>query len=209
MGGVWNRLGGVGLVGVVVCALIFGGTAHAEGPTYAQLPARAPAVLEATAVEGSTAAAPTEEGVAAAVTDIITSRRLGSSTSAVVIDPATGVTLFDYNGTTPLIPASAAKVLSAVAALRALGPQTRLATRVVTGAADGAIVLVGGGDSTLAMVDRGTGDTGGADYEIPRATLTDLADATAAALPQVLAPRPEQAAQRRGWRAALAGLTGR
>jgi D-alanyl-D-alanine carboxypeptidase/D-alanyl-D-alanine-endopeptidase (penicillin-binding protein 4) len=182
MGGVWNRLGGVGLVGVVVCALIFGGTAHAEGPTYAQLPARAPAVLEATAVEGSTAAAPTEEGVAAAVTDIITSRRLGSSTSAVVIDPATGVTLFDYNGTTPLIPASAAKVLSAVAALRALGPQTRLATRVVTGVADGAIVLVGGGDSTLAMVDRGTGDTGGADYEIPRATLTDLADATAAAL---------------------------
>jgi predicted dehydrogenase len=41
------------------------------------------------------------------------------------------------------------------------------------------------------------------------AMMIDDSDATAAALPQVLAPRPEQPAQRRGWRAALAGLTGR
>ncbi|CAB4909058.1 unannotated protein [freshwater metagenome] len=175
-------VGSVGLVGLVACAVLIGGSAYAEGPTYAQLPQRAPAVLEATAVEGSTAPAPTEEGVAAAVADIITSTRLGSSTSAVVIDPANGLTLFDYNGATPLIPASTAKVLSSVAALQALGPQTRLATRVVSGAADGAIVLVGGGDSTLALVDRGSGDPGGSEYSIPRATLTDLADATAQAL---------------------------
>ncbi|MCX6421132.1 MAG: D-alanyl-D-alanine carboxypeptidase/D-alanyl-D-alanine-endopeptidase [Actinobacteria bacterium] len=176
------KVGSLGLVGMVVCALFIGGAARAEGPTYAQLPQQAPAVLEATAVEGSTAPTPTEAGVAAAVTDIITSTRLGSATSAVVIDPTTGLTLFDYNGSTPLTPASTAKVLSAVAALQALGPQTRLATRVVTGAADGSIVLVGGGDSTLALMDRGSGDSGGADYEIIRATLTDLADATAAAL---------------------------
>jgi D-alanyl-D-alanine carboxypeptidase/D-alanyl-D-alanine-endopeptidase (penicillin-binding protein 4) len=156
--------------------------ARAEGPTYAQLPQRATAVLEATEVEGSTAAAPTEEGVAAAVTDIITSSRLGPSTSAVVIDPTTGLTLFDYNGTIPRTPASTAKVLSSVAALQALGPQTRLATRVVAGASEGVIVLVGGGDSTLALVDRGSGDSGGSEYSIPRATLTDLADATAKAL---------------------------
>ena len=166
-------VGSVGLVGLLACAVLLGGAAHAEGQTYAQLPAQAPAVLEATAVEGSAAAAPTADGVAAAVTDIITSSRLGSSTSAVVIDPATGLTLFDYNGATPLIPASTAKVLSSVAALQTLGPQTRLATRVVAGSVDGAIVLVGGGDS------------GGSDYSIPRATLTDLADATAKALTAV------------------------
>ena len=178
-------VGSVGLVGLLACAVLLGGAAHAEGQTYAQLPAQAPAVLEATAVEGSAAAAPTADGVAAAVTDIITSSRLGSSTSAVVIDPATGLTLFDYNGATPLIPASTAKVLSSVAALQTLGPQTRLATRVVAGSVDGAIVLVGGGDSTLALVDRGSGDSGGSDYSIPRATLTDLADATAKALTAV------------------------
>ena len=46
------KVGSVGLVGMVVCALFIGGAARAEGPTYAQLPQPAPAVLEATAVEG-------------------------------------------------------------------------------------------------------------------------------------------------------------
>lgn len=168
---------------VLAVAVVAGAAipASAGSDVYASLPAEAPPVLDATQIEGSTAPAPTPEGVSAAVAAIITSSRLGSATSATVIDPATGEVLFDYNGSAPRTPASTLKVLSALAAVQALGPQTRLATRVVA-SGDGGIVLVGGGDSTLALTDRGEPDNSGADFELQRATLTDLADRTAAAL---------------------------
>ncbi|MGY1747204.1 D-alanyl-D-alanine carboxypeptidase/D-alanyl-D-alanine endopeptidase [Blastococcus sp. SYSU D00695] len=74
---------------------------------------------------------------------------LGPAPGAQVVDVATGDVLLDRAGTRPAVPASTAKLLTAVAALTTLDPDDTLATTVVAGAAPGEVVLVGGGDPTL------------------------------------------------------------
>jgi D-alanyl-D-alanine carboxypeptidase/D-alanyl-D-alanine-endopeptidase (penicillin-binding protein 4) len=101
---------------------------------------------------------------------------LGRGVGAAVIDAATGDVLLDRDDAGARTPASIAKLTTAAAALMTLGPQHRLTTRVVAGATAGEVVLVGGGDSTL-MVGRPKAR----DYP-QRASLSALADATAAAL---------------------------
>jgi D-alanyl-D-alanine carboxypeptidase/D-alanyl-D-alanine-endopeptidase (penicillin-binding protein 4) len=101
---------------------------------------------------------------------------LGPTVSAEVVDLATGASLFSVAPTRPAVPASSAKLLTGAAALSLLGPEARLATTVVTGAGAGEIVLVGGGDVTVAA---GHGTVGSA---TGRAGMADLAEATAAAL---------------------------
>jgi D-alanyl-D-alanine carboxypeptidase/D-alanyl-D-alanine-endopeptidase (penicillin-binding protein 4) len=64
-------------------------------------------------------------------------------------------------------------VLSAATAVSTLSPSARFTTRVVSGGAPGSLVLVGGGDPTLAA-----GRPPGSDYPQP-ATLMSLAAATA------------------------------
>jgi D-alanyl-D-alanine carboxypeptidase/D-alanyl-D-alanine-endopeptidase (penicillin-binding protein 4) len=63
---------------------------------------------------------------------------------------ATGKALLETSAREVVLPASTAKIATAVAALTALPGDHRLTTRVVAGAAAGDIVLVGGGDPTLA-----------------------------------------------------------
>ena len=70
--------------------------------------------------------------------------------SGIVMNAATGEVLFDRNGTAANPTGSVLKVLTAAAALSALGPDFRFTTQVVEGSAPGSIVLVGGGDPTLA-----------------------------------------------------------
>jgi len=87
--------------------------------------------------------------------------------------------LFDDHATDGFAPASTNKVVTAVAALAALGPDDRFATRVVQGsnsASTAAIVLVGGGDPTLSTQGPGT------DPGYRPASLDDLAARTADAL---------------------------
>jgi D-alanyl-D-alanine carboxypeptidase/D-alanyl-D-alanine-endopeptidase (penicillin-binding protein 4) len=67
-----------------------------------------------------------------------------------VRNAATGELLLDRAGTTPARTASVMKVLSSAAALAVLGPDHRVPTTVVKGAEPGQVVLVGGGDITLA-----------------------------------------------------------
>ena len=93
-----------------------------------------------------------------------------------VTDLLTGRVLWASAGTATFEPASTAKLTTAVAALDALGPAARLTTRVVLGTAPGSVVLVGGGDPTLAA-----GPPPASDYPRP-ATLASLASATARAL---------------------------
>jgi serine-type D-Ala-D-Ala carboxypeptidase/endopeptidase (penicillin-binding protein 4) len=64
-----------------------------------------------------------------------------------VVDPGTEQTLFDKQGSRSLIPASTVKILTAAAALEALGPNARLATR--TAQQGDTVYLIGGGDATL------------------------------------------------------------
>jgi D-alanyl-D-alanine carboxypeptidase/D-alanyl-D-alanine-endopeptidase (penicillin-binding protein 4) len=106
---------------------------------------------------------------------LVADPRLGTSTSVVVSDVLTGEPLVDLGGTTPQVPASTAKVLTALAATSALGLDATLPTTVVQGA-PGEVVLVGGGDMMLAP---GAGDPTAVDGH---AGLGDLARQVADAL---------------------------
>ena len=120
-----------------------------------------------------------EAGLSAALSGLLTAAPLGSHVTAVVGDPATGRVLFASNAGSPAEPASTAKLATATAALDVLGPGARFTTRVVSGGAGrgpARVVLVGGGDPTLAA-----GQPPGGGYPRP-ATLQALAAATARAL---------------------------
>jgi D-alanyl-D-alanine carboxypeptidase/D-alanyl-D-alanine-endopeptidase (penicillin-binding protein 4) len=78
----------------------------------------------------------------------------------VVMNAATGEVLFDRASTVPARTASVLKVVTAAAALSALGPDYQISTTVVEGTRPGSIVLVGGGDPTLSRVGGETFYTG-------------------------------------------------
>ena len=124
----------------------------------------------------SSAPAPTSRGLSAALSGVLGSGVLGKQAGAEVIDPATGRVLFARGASALLQPASTTKLATAVAALDVLGPAARFTTRVVASGSPGSIVLVGGGDPTLAA-----GPAPRSDYPQP-ATLKALAAATARAL---------------------------
>lgn len=105
---------------------------------------------------------PTPAPVAAAsrlrtcsVASLAADSRLGNM-EAQVRNAKTGEVLFDRNGNKPNTTASVMKVVTSAAALKALGPDYRVSTTVVTDPADpSAVILVGGGDSTLSRLPEG------------------------------------------------------
>lgn len=125
---------------------------------------------------GSHGAAPTRSGLTAALGHLASSPSLGPHVGAVVADLASGSVLFSRQAAAAFTPASSAKLVTSVAALSALGPGARFTTRVVAGASPGAIILVGGGDPTLAA-----GPPPKSDYPQP-ASLASLASAAARSL---------------------------
>jgi D-alanyl-D-alanine carboxypeptidase/D-alanyl-D-alanine-endopeptidase (penicillin-binding protein 4) len=129
-----------------------------------------------------TAPLPTTAGVQAALEELITAPALGGSPGVVVLDAETGQALLNAAGSTPRIPASAAKLVTGAAVLSTLGPQARRETRVVSGSAPGEIVLVGGGDPRLRTAAP-------APEAYPAyASLSELAARTAAALSRMTLP---------------------
>ena len=155
-----------------------------QGDPVPQVPTGpAPSVLTATPVQDSSAPAPTQRGLRSALGTLLRTPALGAS-SLVVVDPATNQVLLARRAGTPRIPASTIKLLTAAAAVRTLGPNARIPTRVVrnSGTADssdegGAIVLVGGGDATLVSGSGGKGPLAGGS-----ASLRELARQTARAV---------------------------
>ncbi|NJC69181.1 D-alanyl-D-alanine carboxypeptidase/D-alanyl-D-alanine-endopeptidase [Planosporangium thailandense] len=123
-------------------------TWHAGAPAVP-----APPVL---AGAGSAAAAPDPAAVAASLAPLLRDPVLGGHLDAYVADAVTGAQLFAENPDTAALPASTLKLLTAEAVLTARGPAYRLATRAVAGANPGEVVLVGGGDPTLAGGERRT-----------------------------------------------------
>jgi D-alanyl-D-alanine carboxypeptidase/D-alanyl-D-alanine-endopeptidase (penicillin-binding protein 4) len=93
---------------------------------------------------------PTAEGVFAAIDDLVRGGELGGAVSAAVVDAVTGEDLYQYQADRPTIPASTTKLVTAAAVLASHGPAHQLATVAVAGAEPGEVVLVGGGDPTLA-----------------------------------------------------------
>jgi D-alanyl-D-alanine carboxypeptidase/D-alanyl-D-alanine-endopeptidase (penicillin-binding protein 4) len=118
------------------------------------------------------APAPTEAGLAAVVSAALADPALGGRLSVSVLDAATGKPLLEREAGTPLLPASTAKIATAVAVLTAVDPADRLTTRVLAGPVPGEVVLVGGGDPTLAAPHPD--GTPAAGYP-PPAQLADLA----------------------------------
>src|SRR5260221_3960582 len=135
----------------------------------------------------------TATGVTASLDRLITSGNLGPRVGALVTDLSTGQVLYQLNPTVGLAPASTTKIVTAIAALGALGPGSRFTTKVIMGpggraggggsgrtaggssslSGGASVVLVGGGDPTLAA-----GGYPGSDYPQP-ATLRSLAAANA------------------------------
>jgi serine-type D-Ala-D-Ala carboxypeptidase/endopeptidase (penicillin-binding protein 4) len=120
--------------------------------------------------------AATAAGVAAALSGLLGSAELGKHVGAVVADLTSGQVLLSQQASSAFAPASTAKLAVATAALDVLGPAARLTTKVVAGRTPSSIVLVGGGDPTLAA-----GAFPASDYPQP-ATLASLAAETARAL---------------------------
>ena len=119
---------------------------------------------------------PTANGLRSALAGPLSAAALGPQVAAMVADPATGRVLLSQDGTRLLTPASTTKLVTSAAALAALGPDATFTTRVVQGATADRIVVVGGGDPTLAV-----NPFPAQDYPQP-ATLASLAAATARAL---------------------------
>ncbi len=121
------------------------------------------------------APAPSTAGLQAALAPVLADPALAGA-SVVVADGLTGARLLELLPDQPRVPASATKVLTALAVQRTLPPGTRFSTTVRRGPQPGQILLVAGGDTLLAP---GTGDPTAV---VGHAGLGELADQTAAAL---------------------------
>lgn len=161
------------MVGSAACLVLTlagsaGVSATADGipAATANVPAEVPVPADVSHQPGVSAAA-----VAAALREPLKSSAIGPSPAYVVVDPSAGSEVAARGAGTPTTPASTTKILTAVAALKAFGPDAGIAT-TVTQPKPGSLVLVGRGDPTLRV--EGPAGEG--------ATLTDLAARTAAEL---------------------------
>jgi D-alanyl-D-alanine carboxypeptidase len=157
--------------GVAVAGLLPDRLALWQVPRVTRAEVEAPGTVLSPA--GSHGPLPSRKRLAAVLAPLIGAHPLGQHVGAVVTDLATGEVLFSRQARSPFVPASNAKLLTAVAALSTLGPSARFTTRVVAGAKPGSLTLVGGGDPTLAA-----GNPPRSDYPQP-ATLAALAASTA------------------------------
>lgn len=115
------------------------------------------------------------------VASYATDSRLGSLAGSVV-NAATGEVLYDQNATAGLPTASVMQILTASAVISTMGPDARLTTRVVAGSSPGTVVLIGGGDPTLATTTATLYD--GA------ALMSDLADQVRDSYKRVVGNKP-------------------
>jgi len=128
----------------------------------------------APAVSSSAASLPTSTALATMLGAALPAADAGPGVGIEVADARTGRVLYQDNASALATPASTTKVVTAVASLAVLGPDARFTTTVR--AEGNTVVLVGGGDPTLAVNKYPSSD-----YPQP-ATLAALAAATARAL---------------------------
>ena len=117
---------------------------------------------------------PTATGLASMLGAALPAGATGPGVGIEVAAAGSGQVLYSANAGTPATPASTTKIVTAVTALAALGPDARFSTTARL--AGDTVVLVGGGDPTLAVNGYPSSD-----YPRP-ATLAQLAAGTARAL---------------------------
>lgn len=127
------------------------------------------------AAAGSAGLSPTASGLRAVVGGVLADPAVAGRLAVSVVDARTGQALYESAAGVAVLPASTVKIATAAAALTALPADRRLLTRVVAGSAPGEVVLVGGGDTTLAAP--------GAEADYPAsARLSELASQVRATL---------------------------
>jgi D-alanyl-D-alanine carboxypeptidase/D-alanyl-D-alanine-endopeptidase (penicillin-binding protein 4) len=124
---------------------------------------------------------PGADVLAAVAAETLGPAQAGPGVAVHVRDLGSGAELFSQGGDVPHVPASTLKILTAIAALETLGPDTTLETNVFLAPEPNAagawpVTLVGGGD---VLLGHGEGDPNAVNG---RAGLTDLARGTAEAL---------------------------
>ncbi|SEM99299.1 D-alanyl-D-alanine carboxypeptidase/D-alanyl-D-alanine-endopeptidase [Nonomuraea pusilla] len=152
-----------------------GRTASPKEPSPVPVVTSGPVLAQLSAKSGD-GPLPTKGTLTQQLTDALGDDALGDHVGAVVLDASTGERIFASNADAGIVPASTTKVITTAAALASLGPDTKLATRVVQGTAPGAVILVGGGDPLLA------GPSAKQTSYPKQASLATLAARTAAAL---------------------------
>ncbi|MFG1704843.1 D-alanyl-D-alanine carboxypeptidase/D-alanyl-D-alanine-endopeptidase [Nonomuraea sp. M3C6] len=120
-----------------------------EGPPPVPVVTSGPVLAQLSAKSGD-GPLPTKGTLTRQLTDALGDEALGDRVGAIVLDATTGEQIFASNQDVAITPASTTKVATCAAALAALGPDTRLSTRVVQGQRPGTAILVGGGDPLLA-----------------------------------------------------------
>jgi D-alanyl-D-alanine carboxypeptidase len=108
------------------------------------------------AADQQATASPTASGLAAMLDATLPSAVTGTGVGIEVASAGTGQVLYSTNASALATPASTTKVVTAVAALAALGPEARFTTAVRQ--SGGTVVLVGGGDPTLAVNEYPSSD---------------------------------------------------
>lgn len=128
----------------------------ATGPAAAAPPPAALNAATATATSASAtslATAYTRSAADARISQFLTNRatttRFGTAFTGTVIDAATGTTIWGLRPTTTYLPASNAKLFTALTTLTAFNPSTRFTTAVARGPAKDQVVVVGAGDPLL------------------------------------------------------------
>lgn len=115
----------------------------AVAPSVAQ--DQTPEVLEPVAKDTGQEQDPGQ--IAGLLNPLATNKKMGKQTGTLIVDAESGSTLYDNNGSTPLIPASTNKIPTAVAVLHFAGPNRTLQTTVTR--SGNSVFLVGGGDPLL------------------------------------------------------------
>jgi serine-type D-Ala-D-Ala carboxypeptidase/endopeptidase (penicillin-binding protein 4) len=93
---------------------------------------------------------PSPQGIRAALDPLIAASGI-KRVNLSVLDVATGQSLYERGAQVMTVPASTTKLATATAVLATRGPTYRITTRAVAGQTPGEVVLIGGGDPTLAV----------------------------------------------------------
>ena len=159
----WWLTAVAGAVLLVVVLVQLTGRSPAGPRTAARAPATpAPVRTALFGPPAGAAAVPTAAGLQRALTPVLSDPALGRGLSLSVVDVATRRVLLERAAGHGAVPASTAKIATAVAALSVLAVDARFSTRVVAGTQPGDVVLVGGGDPLLAGAHPLGGYPGGA-----------------------------------------------